>query len=574
MFPSLRRPRTVLSLLLGCALLAPAGYLLSGARHLPPVPSAAVAVAAQSPVAPARAPAAATGHRARYRLDVERHATIDGREAASQRLAGTWTTTERAEGRVEAQLAASRLEMVGEKAPTPAEAAAPFVLVTDDGGSLHLVGFAEGTSPVAKNVLSSLAATLQYTLRPGDAWTVEEEDLTGRYQAHYTRSGDRVLRTRDGYTRTHEGAEQPAQALASDEHSELLVDARGLVSATVRLEQTVRVGPHLPTVHTSSRAVLTRVDSAEVALVAGPDLTLEPLTSRVDHAAQEHRRAERLVAGASADTLLDAAAAVAHLDAKAPDSSKARATALRRLAAVSELDDGAPAKVAEAIRRDPGDEPMVDLLAGALSSSHAPAATNALSALLAEDLPAGTRDQIQMQLALAAAPTAESAAALAGQLDGPQHGTAALALGAQAGKLGEDGAGGEAIDQLLARHAGATSQDEKILYLQALANTKSRLALPVMEDAIHGRDFALACAGTTGLRFIPGDDVDDLLEALIEHGTVVTAQAIAATAYRSPALWQPRLVAAQKLFKGHKRALDAIDAVLVHWADLSVPSKL
>ena len=149
-------------------------------------------------------------------------------------------------------------------------------------------------------------------------------------------------------------------------------------------------------------------------------------------------------------------------------------------------------------------------------------------------MPPSTRDQILMNLALAKAPTADSAAALADQLDGPQSSTAALALGAQAGTLGDD-ASGDAIDTLLERYADATTIADKILYLDALANTGSRRALPVMQDAIQqGESYPLACAGAFGLRRIPGDDVDDLLQALIQGGTVVIVQAIKATAYRSP----------------------------------------
>jgi hypothetical protein len=531
-----------------------------------------VVTAASRPVEPARTREVATGRRSRYRVTVERQATVDGRPAASQHLEGTWTTTLLAEGRVEAQLEATRLDMVGEKAPAPAAVAAPFVLSTRE-GALDAVGFAAGTSNVAKDVLASLAATLQYTLRPGDAWAVEEQDLTGTYQARYTRAGDRVSRTRGAYSRVHDGAQRTASSLASDEHSEFVLDARGLFSATVRLEQTVNLGHGLPTVHTAARAALTRDDTAEVPLVAGPDLPLEALASHVDHSAQDRRHAEQVVAGASAEQLLGDAAVAAHLDTSAPGASKARAAALRRLAAVSEIDAGAPGKLTDVIRQDPRDTQLVSLVAGALTSAHAPAATLALSSLLQGELPADTRDQIQMELALSAAPTPESAAVLAAQLGGPQYGTAALALGAQAAKLGDD-AGGDAIDQLLQSYAGATTEADKILYLQALANTASPRVLPVMQDAIRGPDYALACAGTTGLRLIPGDDVDDLLSALIQNGTVVIVQAIMATGYRSSALWQPRLIAFQQRFQGNKRILDALHAVLSQWVQLSVPSRL
>ncbi len=141
----------------------------------------------------------------------------------------------------------------------------------------------------------------------------------------------------------------------------------------------------------------------------------------------------------------------------------------------------------------------------------------------------------------------------------------------QARGLGDDGAGGDATAQLLQRYAAATSEADKITYLTALGNTGSREALPVMQAAITGDDYNLATVGTFGLRLIPGDDVDDTLLGLIQSGSNVILQAIQATAYRSPAVWQGRLEQAQVQFSTQKRVLDAIAAVLVRWSALGRP---
>ena len=91
------------------------------------------------------------------------------------------------------------------------------------------------------------------------------------------------------------------------------------------------------------------------------------------------------------------------------------------------------------------------------------------------------------------------------------------------------------MDTLIERYDDATTIADKLLYLDALANTGSHRVLPIMQDAIHqGQSYDLACAGAFGLRRIPGDDVDDLLAALIQNGTVVIVPAIKATAYHSP----------------------------------------
>ena len=85
---------------------------------------------------------------------------------------------------------------------------------------------------------------------------------------------------------------------------------------TVKLEQTLTVGKGLPTIRTALRATLVREDAGEAPLVDGPDLRLEPLVSHVDRAAVQKNQAERLVAGAPAEKLLD--------DARPPRTSTRR----------------------------------------------------------------------------------------------------------------------------------------------------------------------------------------------------------------------------------------------------------
>ena len=134
--------------LLGAALLSAGGYLAVSRAHRAPAASRAAHAehaAPSSREAPTRPrDDAATGRWARYRLTLDVRAAADGREILSEHVAGTWTTTDCEGDRVEARLAATRLDVTGRKAP-PAEAvAAPFVLVKRD-GALALVGFPAGT---------------------------------------------------------------------------------------------------------------------------------------------------------------------------------------------------------------------------------------------------------------------------------------------------------------------------------------------------------------------------------------------------------------------------------------------
>jgi hypothetical protein len=533
--------------------------------------SAIEAASAAAPAGGAAAPAARRAARARYRLSSTQRAVIDGREQASVVVEGTWTTTERADGRTEARFAATRIDVRGDKAPSAADVADPIELVSRDG---VLAGIAfEGSTPrAARALLTGLATTFQSSERPGASWTVEEEDLLGRYVAEYQRSADRVTRRRGRYLALRGAgglSADHARALVPSESTELRFDDHGLVSATVRIGSTMAIGKGKSALSMSLVATLVREAADDVPLVAGLSRDAAPISDHLDRAALARSRDEALVAGKDAPELLAEAARAAHLDRVQPDAGKERALALRRLSALVQLDGEAAGAIAGALRRDPRDGATASLLLGALSSADAPAATNALASLLEDDsLPPEARSLVLTHLALARTPTAESAAALTKALAGPSGAEAALALGAQARGLDDDGVGDDAIDQLLARYAQASDADEKRLDLLALANTGSRRVLPVMISAVRGNDFELARVATYGLRLIPGDDVDELLVTLIQGGSPEIMEAIQAAGYRSPAVWKPRLEAARGQFAGQKRVADALQAVLARWANL------
>ncbi len=189
--------------LVGPVLLAAA---LAGVKLWPG--SAPAALPSASLHAPLAAPASALGWlhltpasatRARYRLVADQRAVVEGKEVVAVTVAGTWITTEREAGRTEVELREARITAVGDETAQPADVAAPFLVVRRE-GALHELAFPATMKGQAKDLLGSLATALQVTPREGDAWTVEEEDLTGRYEARYTRSGDRLTRTRGPYT--------------------------------------------------------------------------------------------------------------------------------------------------------------------------------------------------------------------------------------------------------------------------------------------------------------------------------------------------------------------------------------
>jgi HEAT repeat protein len=208
------------------------------------------------------------------------------------------------------------------------------------------------------------------------------------------------------------------------------------------------------------------------------------------------------------------------------------------------------------------------MVAAALGQAGTPEATHELAALMGDPLPVDTRRQIVAQLALAAAPDAETTGALTRAIDEPGGEQAALALGAEARTIGDEDAG-DAIDELLKRFAAAGNREAARGYLIALGNTGSRRVLPALKATIGGTDYGLAEVATLGLRFIPGDDVDELLEGLIASASSVIVPAIHAAGYRSPDLWLDKLRGFEKQFAGHKQVTDALDAVIAHWTPMA-----
>lgn len=567
-------PRRPLLLALPVVLACTVGYLAwpssTPARAATGAESAGTTEPVASPATNAARAPVAVGTRSRYRLVFEHRAAVNGVESAVVEAEGIWTTTRHQGGDVEVALSPERLAFKGDAPPSRDAVSVPFTLKVHDGALLGMA-FSEGLPDGARNFLAGVATALQWTDRPGERWTAEEQDLTGKYQATYTRDGQRLRRKRGAYTAMH-GAAKP-QPMESREDSLFVLDDKGLESATIHLDQKVVMGAGLPTLTISLRARLVRQEVAEVPLVALAEREVQAITPRVDQAAIEQNRRKALVAGARAPELLDGVKSAARPGIETPEQRREASRARRRLTALVELEPAAATEVAKALRQNLGNPEVTGQLSGALASASSPHATNALASLLDEPMSDEARRTVIANLGLAASPTPEGTDALTRALEQPLGGQAALALGAAAHKLGDDATGADAVSTLLKRYEAARSPAEKKTYLEALANTGSRDVLPVMLQAIGGADFSLARVGAFGLRMIPGDDVDDALWSLIAQGSALTLEAVKAAGHREPATWEPRLLKARELYKEEKRVLEAIEAVLIQWANLKIAPK-
>jgi hypothetical protein len=508
--------------------------------------------------------------RSHYRLTYEQEIAMPGRAPVKVIARGTWTTTPHRSGRTEVRFAPAVLDGPQGALPAPAAVAAPIQLV-HTGGVLSAMAFPAAMPAPGRALLTALATTFQRAARDGDAWTVAEEDLVGRYDAIYARTGDTIARRRGAYTalRGPGGlSAKPAGELTATEDTRFEVDADGLVRARIVLDQQIALGDQAPRVDVRLRAELERTAIEWVPPSATALLPAGPISDHTDHAAVARSTDENLVDGATVDLLLAELARTADLDAAVKGVSKERARLLARLAAAIRLDPSLAAKVAEQIRAHAADRVEVELLAGALGSARVPEGTDALAGLadLAPDvLPPASRATVMNALSVAQPVTSKSLGALTASLDSADHRTAVLALGSHRRRADEALAAQAAAagQELLARYAAATGED-RVLYAKALGNSGDPAAVGPLRGAIAGSDPVLRNAAVYALRLVPGPEADAILAGALDDPDLAFS-AVRAIGSRDPSVWRARLEAVRARYADRNDVQTAIHNVLRRW---------
>ncbi|APR76606.1 Hypothetical protein A7982_01953 [Minicystis rosea] len=513
----------------------------------------------------------------RYALDYRHTLSVDGQAQIPLRVRGTWTTAtslDRDDDRIGVVLSDAELSgMVGTLSGRDLQE--PFEIAKGEQGSLSRLGFSPETPIAVRGHLGTLASALWYSPGEGARWTVEEQDRTGRYWAVYARRGaNEVVRTRARFTavRGPTGLDPAeAKAFSATGETRFLFDAEGLCEVVVDERITMRMGDGLPTLVAHVEATLRRIESREVAHRRGDPLPLEELRAhgQADDSSKHDVDRERL-GGASTKEVLDKLGAVAGLPQQSKAESRWRTDAFLTTRALLRVKPEATAEVEKAFRdHAAGDPRVVSLLAGALGEAGTPQANAALIDLLSSDLPTMARHNVAGAMAMSEAPTAASVEALKDAMSDPEIGhTSALALGAQARTLatGDRELSGSAVAELIQRYEAATTRDERLVYLNALANSGAPEALPIMRAALASGDSRLAQSAAYGLRFIPGSEADELLAGLLrgDASQALKVQAIEAIGFRDPKVWKTRLVEARAQ-QASNLVREAIDSVLSHW---------
>lgn len=578
-------------------------HLLPRAKAPPPGPASGSAAIPPSPSqSPPNSPAWPLGERRSYALQSERRVAFTAQaDPASAHARPAAPTVDRDQFRiaiaatlqlavvqaddwavlVEAVLSEPRVEL-GALSGAEQERlielfAAPFYLQLAPSGKLRGLRLPAGHSAFSRGVLKALLANLQYVRpepsptgkpsAPPQVWTSQELDATGEYEARYERSADhrqcRKERLRYTQVSTAQGL-LPVSRLGQirgglQVQFDLDPAAAGLSQLVgLRGQESLHIdpGPGMPQVAsdgsfslrylrsqplTDAKTRAARALGADFELVAMAQAELDPESDR--------RSDQQLVRGASFAELL------AQLDGLSSAGAGAeRAELLSRLSALLRLQPQAAAQARQAIVSGAAAATTRTLL-GALGAAGSPVAQSTLVGLAeSTSLSADVRSNAVAMLGLTEQPSDATVSAL-GKLtadrDGDVRGTAALALGnaAQAQRrAGQVGESEQAVDELLAKLAAATTPDEQILYLQALGNAGDARALPAIQTALTGGDDELRSAAVTALRFIAAEPVDALIAATLlrDPSLRVRRSAVFAASFRPllallPALRQAAL---------------------------------
>mgnify|MGYP000953399472 CR=1 FL=1 len=496
------------------------------------------------------------------------------------------TTVLRADGMLVSlltQLDGIKLEMPGEpaaQAKLVRDLARPFLQIQEPDGKLRSLRIHREVDTIGRGFLKALAASLQFVRSPngGSTWQSEEMDATGEYTAQYQKESDgtRCQKSRVHYL--HVRAAQglvPVSQLGKVTGSLAVTftlsdgddEAGRLLAAEGRDLLDVDPGPDMPLVSSESTFSLKRIKTTTVepgpialALLESAEYTLSPLL-QMDTTDSDRRSDEQRVHGASFDQLLGALRGL-----PTTDNGSQRAELQTRLSSLFRIQPETTKLASQTIVAGVP-EAVAKTVLGALSGAQSEAGQAALVDLLGEKkLSSDLRQNAVAVLGLSDTPSEATTEALHKALrdtDPEVRSTAALALGNAAGAqrgASQVGAAEANVDELITLYQAAQTEDEQLLYLQAMGNAGDPRTLPLLQTALQSPSSAVRSAATQALRFINATPVDALLAQLLaqDSSSEVRRAAIFACSFRQIVAVLPSL---QKALSSDKEATVRQDAL-------------
>ena len=456
---------------------------------------------------------------------------------------GTWQTTVIADGDDHAML---RVQLANPEATANGESAValvdqlatPWFVELDGDGAIEAAWFEPTVARAARDQLETIAAYLQYCPPNKSPCHRTEQDAMGTYESEYAATNPTELtRTKLRYVTIASARGQVAPETLGGPNvqtstSQFSLDADGWPTSAQVAEKLVVLVEQLH--QQFSGAVTLRLDHG--AITTRTDL----VGSFADARARLRRfapLAEGPDAANTADSLdrhelgtADYKSLIAELAATTDEH--AQAAIQRRLRALFSVHPSDAQRAAAMLRDSRVPVPQKQVVIAALAASGTPEAQRTLVAYLPDADP-DLRLQTLGSVGVTPTPTADTINAIktlaTTTTNDADKSTAMLALGNLA--HGDDDTVAYLIDQL---HA-ATSDDQVILCLQALANTGDPRALPPIVEQLKASDVDVRAVAVSSLRLFADPSVDGLIAQMLlgDVDDHVRGQAVFADGFRA-----------------------------------------
>lgn len=510
------------------------------------VASASAATVPQAPADPRALPARRwrAGDSFVYKVDAARviklGAPLD--REIDIKLAGTLAITvvgaEAGSLQLRADLRAARYEQKpGADHDPKAELASPFYFTASRAGALGSFHFPRRMSAEARGILKGLAASLQLVSspRPQTTWQTVEQDVSGEYEAAYTRGEAGVHKVKTRYLRGR-GAKglvpRNDGEYAVQSSNELVVDDSGWPRSAAE-DETLNIelgGSKVRAVNKATAKLITierRLDL--IGAMNDAEVESEAVSEAAAFAGSRVQADRGLVGGRTFQVIA--------ADFTSPDAD-ARSHARARLSALMRLDPSAVGATEDAILHGGFDPLTKSRMAAALGSAGTPESQTALMAILetrGASVPA--RVDASAVLGLEEEPSPEAQASLRkamGSSDKEVATTATLALGNTVRTVNAAaGDSSDAVATLIALLQSAADDSQRILCLQALGNTGDARALAAIGPYLTSADTTLRAVATGALKFMVGATADAAIMAAFGDKEIeVRRAAVGTVAFR------------------------------------------
>lgn len=469
------------------------------------------------------------------------------------------------------------LQLDGQEAAGQAEVTADLIgretfARLDPQGRLRGVILPPQTDNMTKGFILALLSKTQFVLPQGPragatAWTAEEEDPNGRYQARYEASSSFAGRragafpkgmaafrkTKVAYVPTAAAKRSLLPRLPTVVEPagtiEVLFDTTGGCLEAAAGEETERI--------TVSGREVARVESRfSLRRVAGGTVASSELVAQLE-AFRWRRASADLVSPTMALSEEESEQAIQRtalgtetLESLKADLASAAAAGRKpeldlylKFKALIYLHPEAAADLGAALAAAPAGSVTGDIIGGALGAVGHPEAQAALTkALLARRDEQELAARLIQTLSQVRFPTAAAEQALwefaAGPGDENLRAAALLGLGTMSRSLKEtDPARAERVAAgLVALRTASMTEKAADILLKALGNSGSARVLPVMRDRISSGSARLRASAAAGLRFVSSAEVDPILISVLtsDEDALVRTNALLAMGFRKP----------------------------------------